>query len=93
MSTVNRLFYFTGKIFDMPVLEKAFKKLSSGKIGHSPPAGGGIRPLPRPVIGYTKAPAMPASGNVLPLPLAPYTADERRRQSNYPLHSPNNHKF
>nr|UVN07867.1 MAG: hypothetical protein [Bacteriophage sp.] len=29
----------------MPVWEKAFKKLSAGKIGHSPPAGGGIRPL------------------------------------------------
>lgn len=25
--------------------KKAFKKLSAGKIGHSPPAGGGIRPL------------------------------------------------
>lgn len=73
--------------------KKAFEKFSAAEKRYSPSAGGRLRPLPRPVIGYTKAPAMPASGNVLPLPLAPYTADERRRQSNYPLHSPNNHKF
>lgn len=73
--------------------KKAFEKFSAAERRYSPSAGGRLRPLPRPVIGYTKAPAMPASGNVLPLPLAPYTADERRRQSNYPLHSPNNHKF
>lgn len=73
--------------------KKAFAKFSATERRYSPSAGGRLRPLPRPVIGYTKAPAMPASGNVLPLPLAPYTADERRRQSNYPLHSPNNHKF
>ena len=73
--------------------KKAFEKFSAAERRYSPSAGGRLRPLPRPVIGYTKAPAMPASWNVLPLPLAPYTADERRRQSNYPLHSPNNHKF
>ena len=73
--------------------KKAFEKFSAAERRYSPSAGGRLRPLPRPVIGYTKAPAMPASGNVLPFPLARCVTDKRRRHSNYPLYSPNNHKF
>lgn len=73
--------------------KKAFEKFSAAERRYSPSAGGRLRPLPRPVMERWEAPAMSTSGNVLPFPLARCVTDKRRRHSNYPLYSPNNHKF
>lgn len=45
--------------------KKAFEKFSAAERRYSPSAGGRLRPLPRPVIGYTKAPAMSTIGKGL----------------------------